>query len=147
MAVTRERHRPTPHSRSGTGGDRQSGQGSVEYVGIVVAVGVLLVALVAVVPPIGDSLTCKLSQAIASIGEGSSDCAGGTPGAQGAETDENDDGRGDPAVATYPTRSRGNLHRRSLLPLRQGYHTVWTLVPTWSRRCSRPHVVEIRCSG
>jgi hypothetical protein len=66
-------------------GGRQSGQGSVEYVGLVVAVGALLVGLVMVFPSIGDTVACKFSQAVASVTGGSASCSGGTSDARGTE--------------------------------------------------------------
>jgi len=68
----------------------------VEYVGMVVAVGVLLVGLVAVFPSIGDAVTCKLSQAVASV-------TGGASGCSGATSAHNAQDGAEPAVAANPT--------------------------------------------
>lgn len=102
-------------------GGRQSGQGNVEYVGMVVAVGVLLVGLVAVFPSIGDSVTCKLSRAIASLTGGSADCSdtGGTVETKGEKNDA-DHGKPAPAPLAQGCLSVSEPCPR---PLPQPHHT------------------------
>jgi hypothetical protein len=74
-------------------GGRQSGAGTVEYVGMVIAVAVLIVGLAAVFPSVGDQVTCRLSQAVASITGGSATCSSSAPDdrADGQETEGDGD--------------------------------------------------------
>ena len=66
-------------------GDRQSGAGTVEYVGIIIGVAAMVAVLLVAFPSIGEQLACRLSQAVGAIsGGGSASCSGGTSGDQTA---------------------------------------------------------------
>lgn len=48
----------------------ESGQGSVEYVGIIIVVVAIIVAVVAKASGIGDAIATELSDAVKTIGDG-----------------------------------------------------------------------------
>lgn len=79
-------------------GGRERGAGTVEYVGIIIAVAVLVGALVVAVPSFGTSIADTIKKAICEIGGGGG-CGTGDQTAdegQGAEDGENGNGAEEP---------------------------------------------------
>jgi len=65
--------------------DRQKGAGTLEYVGAVVAIGVLVTTVALLFPSVGQQVRCKLSQAITGIaGRNETGCVAGSAGNQQA---------------------------------------------------------------
>ncbi len=56
----------------------EAGQGSVEYVGIIIVVVAIIVAVVAKASGVGDTIATQLSNAVKKIGEAGSSTGGGS---------------------------------------------------------------------
>ncbi len=61
-------------------GDRQSGAGTVEYIGVIIGVAAMVAVLLIAFPSVGEQLACRLSQVVGSITGGSASCSGASGG-------------------------------------------------------------------
>lgn len=86
----------------------QRGQAAVEYLGVIVAAAVIVGAILLAAPGIGQTITCKVEEAIASVSGGGGACGGsgdgGTPGPTAAPADSEGDGVPDDLERRMGTR-------------------------------------------
>lgn len=92
--------------------DPERGAGSVEYVGIIIAVAVLVVALLAVFPSVGSSLAGRVEEAVCEI-TGGTGCGSGDRTASGEDSSE---GRAGTEPGREDSRAEGSEPREEAEP-------------------------------